>query len=190
MCRLPCAICERFAPYDPYWIEEPFSPDQIDNHAKLAAAISIPVATGEIEAGRWRFKELLDKQAASILQADAAVCGGITEFRRIAALADCYGVTMCPHWFHDLHVHLVAASPNGQFVEYFPDGKVFNFCEIIDRQLEVRDGGLALPVPARPRLSVRRKGDCALPGGCLEVVCGLVRDLRFLLHLVKDCASV
>jgi L-alanine-DL-glutamate epimerase-like enolase superfamily enzyme len=136
---------ERFAPYDPYWIEEPFSPDQIDNHAKLAAAISIPVATGEIEAGRWRFKELLDKQAASILQADAAVCGGISEFRRIAALADCYGVTMCPHWFHDLHVHLVAASQNGQFVEYFPDTKVFNFGEIIDRQLEVRDGGLVLP---------------------------------------------
>ena len=62
---------EHFAPYDPYWIEEPFSPDQIDNHAKLAAAIRIPVATGEIEAGRWRFKELLDKQAASILQPDA-----------------------------------------------------------------------------------------------------------------------
>jgi L-alanine-DL-glutamate epimerase-like enolase superfamily enzyme len=41
---------------------------------------------------------------------------------------------------------LVAASANGQFVEYFPDGKVFNFCEIVDRQLEVRDGGLALPV--------------------------------------------
>ena len=136
---------ERFAPYDPYWIEEPFSPDQIDNHAKLAAAISIPVATGEIEAGRWRFKELLDQQAASILQPDAVVCGGITEFRRIAALADCYGVTVCPHWFHDLHAHLVAASPNGQFVEYFPDGKVFNFRDIIDRQLQVRKGGLALP---------------------------------------------
>ena len=134
-----------YEPYDPYWIEEPFSPDQIDNHARLAAAISTPVATGEIEAGRWRFKELLDKEAAAILQADAAVCGGITEYRRIAALAECYGVTMCPHWFHDLHAHLVAASPNGQFVEYFPDGKVFNFCEIIDRQLDVRNGGLVLP---------------------------------------------
>ncbi|HWC98110.1 MAG TPA: mandelate racemase/muconate lactonizing enzyme family protein [Candidatus Sulfopaludibacter sp.] len=136
---------DRYAPYDPYWVEEPFTPDQIDNHAKLAATISIPVATGEIEAGRWRFKELLDKQAASILQPDALVCGGITEFRRIAALADSYGVTICPHWFHDLHVHMVAASPNGQFVEYFPDGKVFNFCEIIDRQLQIRNGGLALP---------------------------------------------
>jgi L-alanine-DL-glutamate epimerase-like enolase superfamily enzyme len=136
---------ECFAPFDPYWIEEPFGPDQIDNHAKLAAAIRIPVATGEIEAGRWRFKELLDKRAAAILQADAAVCGGVTEFRRIAALADCHGVSLCPHWFHDLHVHLVAAAPNGQFVEFFPDGEVFNFREIIDRQLSVRNGGLALP---------------------------------------------
>jgi hypothetical protein len=101
---------DRFADYDPYGIEEPFSPDQIDNHAKLAAAIAVPVATGEIEAGRWRFTELLDKGAAAILQTDAAVCGGITEYRRIAALADAYGVTMCPYWFHDLHVHLVAAG--------------------------------------------------------------------------------
>lgn len=135
---------ERFLPYDPFWIEEPFSPDQIDNHARLAAAIRVPVATGEIEAGRWRFKELLDQQAASILQPDALVCGGITEFRRIAALADCYGVSISPHWFHDLHAHLVASSPNGQFVEFFPDTKVFNFGEIIDPSLELHNGGLKL----------------------------------------------
>ena len=135
---------DRFAPYDPYWIEEPFGPDQIDNHAKLAAATGIPIATGEIEAGRWRFKELLDKQAASVLQPDALVCGGVTEFRRIASLADCYGVTICSHWFHDLHAHLVAASPNGEFVEYFPDTKVFNFGEIIDCQTQLRDGQIVL----------------------------------------------
>jgi L-alanine-DL-glutamate epimerase-like enolase superfamily enzyme len=134
-----------YSDYDPYWIEEPFSPDQIDSHADLASRIRVPVATGEIEAGRWRFKELLDKRAAAILQTDAAVCGGITEFRRIAALADCYGVTMCPHWFHDLHIHLVASSANGQFVEFFPDDKVLNFRRLIDRQLETVDGGLRLP---------------------------------------------
>lgn len=135
---------ERLAPYDPYWIEEPFSPDQIENHAKLARVIRIPIATGEIEAGRWRFKELLDREAASILQPDALVCGGVTEFRRIATLADCYGVTVCPHWFQDLHAHLVAACPNGQFVECFPDYKVFNFGEIIDRPLELHLGRLKL----------------------------------------------
>lgn len=136
---------KRAEPYDPYWIEEPFSPDDIDNHARLAKSISVPVATGEIEAGRWRHKELLEKGATAILQTDAAVCGGITEWRRIAAIADVYGATMSPHWFHDLHVHLVASVPNARFVEYFPDDAVLNFRRLIDRQLEVRNGQLLLP---------------------------------------------
>jgi L-alanine-DL-glutamate epimerase-like enolase superfamily enzyme len=144
---LPTALayCKRYEKYDPYWIEEPFSPDDIENHSRLAARISIPVATGEIEAGRWRFKELLDKRAAMILQTDAAVCGGISEWRRIAQMASSYGVTVCPHWFHDLHVHLVASAPNARYVEFFPDSQVLNFRKLINRQLEVNDGDLSLP---------------------------------------------
>jgi L-alanine-DL-glutamate epimerase-like enolase superfamily enzyme len=144
---LPTALryMERYEPYDPYWIEEPFSPDDIENHARLAAATRVIVATGEIEAGRWRFKELLDKQAAAILQTDACVCGGISEFRKIAATAASYEVTLCPHWFHDLHAHLVAATPNARFVEYFPDDQVLNFRRLINRQLTVENGSLLLP---------------------------------------------
>ncbi len=144
---LPTALryMERYEPYDPYWIEEPFSPDDIDNHARLAQRTRVPVATGEIEAGRWRFKELLERQAAAVLQADAAVCGGITEFKRIAATAASYGVTLCPHWFHDLHIHLVAATPNARFVEFFVDDQVLNFRNLIDAQLEYENGDLLLP---------------------------------------------
>jgi L-alanine-DL-glutamate epimerase-like enolase superfamily enzyme len=144
---LPTAIayCKRYAKYDAYWIEEPFSPDDIENHSRLSAANIITVATGEIEAGRWRFKELLDKRAAAILQTDAAVCGGISEFRRIAQTAASYGVTVSPHWFHDLHVHLVGSVPNARYVEYFPDDQVFNFRSLINRQLETKDGDLLLP---------------------------------------------
>ena len=144
---LPTALqfMKRLEKYDPYWIEEPFSPDDIENHARLAKRTPVLVTTGEIEAGRWRHKEILDKQAAAVLQTDAAVCGGITEFRRIAATASSYGVTIAPHWFHDLHVHLVAAIPNGLFVEYFPDDKVLNFRRLINRQMEVHGGKLILP---------------------------------------------
>lgn len=144
---LPTALSyvRRYEPYDPYWIEEPFGPDDIDNHARLAASTPVQVATGEIEAGRWRFKELLEKGGAAILQTDAVVCGGISEWRRIAGLAAGYGVRMCPHWFHDLHVHLTASVTNGQFVEFFPDDAVLNFRRLIDRQLEARDGRLLLP---------------------------------------------
>jgi L-alanine-DL-glutamate epimerase-like enolase superfamily enzyme len=111
---LPTALrfARMYEKYDPYFIEEPFGPDDIGNHARLAAATSVPIATGEIEVGRWRFAELMGRGGAIILQTDACVCGGITEFRRIAATASSFGVTLCPHWFHDLHAHLVASTPN------------------------------------------------------------------------------
>lgn len=144
---LPTALeyMKRYEPYNPYWIEEPFSPDDIENHAQLARRTPVPIATGEIEAGRWRHQELLEKRAAMILQSDAAVCGGISEWRRIAAMAAGFGVTMCPHWFHDLHVHLVAATPNAGFVEYFSDDQVLNFRRLVDSQLTFENGNLVVP---------------------------------------------
>ncbi len=144
---LPTAMryMERFELYDPYWIEEPFFPDDIDNHARLAKLTRVTVATGEIGAGRWHFKEILDKGAAQILQTDALVCGGVTEWRKVAATAASYGVTVCPHWFHDLHAHLVAATPNARYVEFFPDDQVLNFRRLIDAQLKAKDGMLLLP---------------------------------------------
>lgn len=144
---LPTALrfMKRYEPYDPYWIEEPFGPDDIENHARLAERTKVIVATGEIEVGRWRFLDLLKARGAQILQTDACVCGGISEFRRIAATADSFGVTMCPHWFHDVHVHLVAAIPNCRFVEFFADDQVLNFRRLIDRQLRHKDGNLILP---------------------------------------------
>lgn len=143
---LPTALSyvKRFEPYNPYWIEEPFSPDDIDNHARLAEKTSVLVATGEIEVGRWRFKELLEKVPGVILQTDAAVCGGISEWMRIANMAAGHGAVMCPHWFHDLHAHLVAATTNSRFVEFFPGSDVLNFRDLIDCQLEFADGKLIL----------------------------------------------
>jgi L-alanine-DL-glutamate epimerase-like enolase superfamily enzyme len=144
---LPTALeyMKCFEPYQPYWIEEPFSPDDIENHMQLARRTPVAVATGEIEAGRWRHQELLEKRAAMILQTDAAVCGGISEWRRIAAMAAGFGVTMWPHWFHDLHVHLVAATPNAGSVEYFVDDQVLNFRRLVDTQLRFENGNLMVP---------------------------------------------
>lgn len=135
---------KRYEPYDPYWMEEPFGPDDIDSHAKLAQLTPVVIATGEIAYGRWYHKELLDKRGAEILQTDACVCGGITEWKRIAAMAAGYGVTLCPHWFHDVHAPLVAATPNARYVEFFIDDQVLNFRRLIDRQLKCKDGNLML----------------------------------------------
>jgi L-alanine-DL-glutamate epimerase-like enolase superfamily enzyme len=110
----------------------------------LASRTTITVATGEIEVGRWRHRELVEAGGCEILQSDAAVCGGISEWRRIAAFADAKGVTISPHWFHDLHAPLVAATPNARFVEFFTDDQVLNFRRLINKQLEFANGDLIL----------------------------------------------
>jgi L-alanine-DL-glutamate epimerase-like enolase superfamily enzyme len=133
-------------PYNPYWIEEPFSPDDIENHARLVRATPILVATGEIEAGRWRNQQLLLANAVHILQTDATVCGGITEYQTIAHTAASSGVTMCPHAFHHIHLHLVGSTANAGYVEYFPDDRIVNFGRLTTQQIDVTpDGHLRLP---------------------------------------------
>jgi L-alanine-DL-glutamate epimerase-like enolase superfamily enzyme len=134
----------RIEQFHPYFIEEPFSPDDIESHARLARLTRIPVATAEIGYGRWYHKQLLDMGGAAILQTDAAVCGGITEWKRIAAMAAGYGIQMCPHWFHDVHAPLVASTPNARYVEFFWDDQVLNFRRLLDRQLEHKEGRVIL----------------------------------------------
>ena len=136
------AVFER---YDPTLIEEPFLPDDVDNHARLAAATRVPVATGEILAGRWSFAALLDRNAATILQPDAVCCGGISEWRGIAALAAGHGVSVYPHAYHELHMHLAASVPNAPFVEVFTDDSILNFRRLITPQPAVEAGRVVLP---------------------------------------------
>ncbi|RWX60060.1 mandelate racemase/muconate lactonizing enzyme family protein [Mesorhizobium sp. M4B.F.Ca.ET.089.01.1.1] len=143
---LPFVRC--FEPFCPDWIEEPFSPDDIESHARLVTSTTIPVATGEVEAGRWRFRALLDARAAHVLQADALVCGGITEWRRICGIASAYGVPVYPHAWHDIHVHLAASQPNSALVEYFVDHQIVCTQPLFDRELKPQDGRIALPSEA------------------------------------------
>lgn len=136
---------EMYKEFNPYWIEDPFEPDDIENYTMLAANISIPVATGEFYSNEWVFKSVIDAGAAAILQPEAPRCGGISGWRRIASLASKKGLSICPVWFHDLHAHLVASHSNALFVEYFADYKVLNFGKLIDRQLQVNRNCIMLP---------------------------------------------
>lgn len=149
---LPTALryIRRFEQYMPGWIEEPFSPDDIESHSRLALMTPIPVATGEIEAGRWRFRAMLDARSVHVLQPDALVCGGITEWRRIAAIASAYGVPVCPHAWHNVHVHCTASVPNSPAAEYFVDDSIINFQPLFDRPMEAKNG--MIPLPTDPGL--------------------------------------
>jgi len=86
------------APYDPYWIEEPTSPDDVLGHRAVADAVRpIRVATGEHVANRVIFKQLLQAGAIDVLQLDAARVGGVNENVAILLLAAKFGVPVCPH---------------------------------------------------------------------------------------------
>lgn len=76
---------------------------------------------------------------------DALVCGGITEWRRIAALAGAYGVPVCPHAWHNVHVHLTASVPNSPMAEYFVDDSIISFQPLFDTPMEAKGGKVVLP---------------------------------------------
>jgi L-alanine-DL-glutamate epimerase-like enolase superfamily enzyme len=131
--------------YDIWWIEEPFAPDDIANHSLLAARSPIPIATGEIEATRWGFAQLVNQRAAHILQPDACVAGGISEWRRIAALAAAHDIPVAPHWHANLHAQLAAATPNCMTVEYFALSEdIYNFERLVTNPLKVEGGHITL----------------------------------------------
>lgn len=144
---IPSALrtLRRLEQYEPFWIEEPFGPDDVANHAALREKISIPVATGELVSGRWAHQNLLISRAVDILQPDAGVCGGITEFRRVAAQACGFGIPIAPHSLQPIHIHLVAADTNALMLEFFTDSRTQPLREIIDRPLRLRDGRAVIP---------------------------------------------
>ncbi|MFC1435620.1 enolase C-terminal domain-like protein [Streptacidiphilus sp. N1-3] len=92
------AWTKALAEFDPYWIEEPTSPDDILGHASIRAAVApVRVATGEHVQNRIVFKQLLQSGALDVLQIDAARVGGVNENLAILLLAAKFGVPVCPH---------------------------------------------------------------------------------------------
>ena len=94
------ATCKRLEQYDPLWMEEPVpATSSMDEMAKVAAATTVPIATGENLQGLEDFTRLIDKRAASILNLPPPNVGGLTEARKIAALAEIRGLQIAPHFF-------------------------------------------------------------------------------------------
>lgn len=114
-------IARQIEPFDIYWLEEPILADEIDSLAQLARATRIPIAAGENHYGKWEFKELIGKRAVAFVQADVVKCGGVTEFLKIAAMADAHGLPVCPHFSNFVDVACIAAVPNGLVHEFAED---------------------------------------------------------------------
>lgn len=90
-------LAEALEPLRPLFIEEPVLPENVDALAAVARTTTIPIATGERLYTRWGFREVLEKRAAAVIQPDLSHAGGISECRRIAAMAETYFVGVAPH---------------------------------------------------------------------------------------------
>lgn len=144
------------APHRPWFLEEPCQPGDVDAIVEVARAIPIPIATGERLVTRNEFRELLAKRACAVIQPNVCYCGGISELRRIAAMAETSFVSVSPHNPNGpigtmVSVHLALALPNFLILEQVR-GDVPWRREIVDEPLETT-GGYA-DQPTRPGIGV------------------------------------
>jgi L-rhamnonate dehydratase len=131
-------------PFNLRWLEEPVIPDDIQGYAELKSYARIPIAGGEHEFTQYGFRDLLQARAVDYIQFDTNRVGGITQARKIQALAESHSVPVIPHAGQMHNYHVVMASLNSPMAEYFPivDVEVGNelFWYIFDGEPKAKDG--------------------------------------------------
>ncbi len=131
-------------PFNLRWLEEPVIPDDIHGYAELKSYARIPIAGGEHEFTQYGFRDLLQARAVDYIQFDTNRVGGITQARKIAALAESHSVPVIPHAGQMHNYHVVMASLNSPMAEYFPivDVEVGNelFWYIFEGEPKAKDG--------------------------------------------------
>ena len=157
-------MARRLKPFDPFFYEEPVPPENFDALATVARAIEIPVATGERLTTKFLFRELLLRQAADIIQPDLCHAGGLTEVKKIAAMAEASYVRVAPHNATGpigtaAAVQLDACIPNFLIQEYFVTQASW-IDEVVQGAPRAVRGEIA--VPDRPGLGVELDEAAAL----------------------------
>ena len=156
-------------PLRPLFLEEPCQPGNVDAMVEVARAIRIPVATGERLVTSGEFHEHLDARACAVLQPNACYVGGISGFRRIAAMAETALVPVAPHNPNGpigtmVSVHLALATPNFLILEQVR-GDVPWRREVVDEPLETVDGSVVPPTRPGIGVEVVEEVAAAHPGG-------------------------
>ncbi|OZC89126.1 enolase [Rhodococcus sp. 06-412-2C] len=131
--------------FDLVWIEEPLDAYDAEGHAQLARSLDTSIATGEMLASVGEHVRLIEAGAVDILQPDAPRIGGITQFLKLATLAEHHNLQLAPHFAMEIHLHLAAVYPLQTWVEHFDW-----LDPLFDEHLETRDGRMHLS--ARPGL--------------------------------------
>jgi galactonate dehydratase len=116
-------IAKAVESYRPMWLEEPVNPDNPDVMARVRHFSRIPIAAGENIYTRYGFRPYLEKQALSLIQPDMCKCGGLSEAKKIAAMAETYNVPIAPHGVASslgktAFAHVCATVPNFMILEW------------------------------------------------------------------------
>jgi L-alanine-DL-glutamate epimerase-like enolase superfamily enzyme len=130
-----------------YWLEDVTAADDFDGLARVSAALDTPVAGGEYLYGPVPFRHMLEARSVDIVMVDLMRAGGITQWMKIAAMAEAFNVPIVSHLVPEIHVHLVAAVPNGLTVEYMPRA-----LRLYKETPKIEDGMLV--VPQKPGLGL------------------------------------
>jgi D-galactarolactone cycloisomerase len=149
------AMARALEPYRLFWFEEPvWPPEDYTGLAEVARQTDTPIALGENESTLYGFREIIERRAGDILQPSITKVGGITEFKKIAALAQAANMPIAPHSFYfgpglaaTLHV---AATWGGPVPVEFPTGE--HETSFLARPIQARDG--RVDVPSGPGLGV------------------------------------
>ncbi len=146
------------------WVEEPVIPDDIRGYAEIRRSVNTPISGGEHEFTRFGFRQLIEEGAVDILQPDVNRAGGITEARKIWALAAAHGLRVIPHSGQSHNYHLVISNMNSPIAEYFPspaEGAPLDddtlFWEIFDGEPLAQDGHVTLS--EKPGLGLKIRED-------------------------------
>ncbi|HJP21898.1 MAG TPA: mandelate racemase/muconate lactonizing enzyme family protein [Alphaproteobacteria bacterium] len=149
-------LARRLEPYDPLWFEEPTPPENPGAMAQVAAATSIPVASGERLTSKYEFARLLEAGAATILQPNLGRVGGLLEAKKIAGLAEAHYAQIAPHLYCGpvvgaANIQLATCSPNFLILEGILTWQGFT-AEILKTPITWQDG-FVIP-PTAPGLGV------------------------------------
>src|SRR6202030_297670 len=154
-CAIPPAtliqLANALAPYDLLFLEEPAVPGNIEVFKRIKAAVRVPLAAGERDRTIWEMLPYLHERCLDILQPDCCHTGGISQMKKIAALAEAYQVPLAPHCTASAlgiaaSLHVVASIPLFLIHEFYPENQGFNPGGIgrFSWQLD-RDGTIGLP---------------------------------------------
>jgi len=147
---------QALAAFDPWFFEEPCQPENVEAMAEVARKLPFPVATGERLVTRFQFREVFEKRACAVIQPDVCHCGGVSEIKKIAAMAESYYISVAPHnplgpLATMVSLHIGFSTPNFLIQEVMRSDVPWRY-DIIKEDFDIENGYFVRPT--RPGIGI------------------------------------